>query len=542
MSFRGARLADQSFILVLCTGAISFALHAQPACEDLKSTALTDATVVSATSEKAGMFVPPVTSSDAPEAKVYKDTPSFCRVVIASTPAKDSRIIIEVWMPLERWNGKFRGQGNGGFAGALDYRGMAGSVSNGYATAGTDAGHKGEAEDASWALGHPDKVVDFGYRAIHEMTVNAKKIVGEYYSRQPSRAYFDACSDGGREALMEAQRFPADYDGILAGAPANDWTHLLSGSLEVEKTLTSREENYIPPEKLPLITEAVLAACDAQDGVRDGILNDPRKCHFNPKTLLCGNGKNQECLSGPQVDSLERIYAGGKTSGGESIFPGLMPSGEDGEGGWKNWVMGISFAKSSGAAYVTGFFRDMVYENPSWNLQSANADEALQAANRTQAKTLNSTDPNLRPFEERGGKMILYHGWLDPAISPLNTIHYYGAVLSAMSEPVAQRFVRLYMVPGMRHCAGGPGPYMFGQLGIGTARDPEHSVFAALEQWVENGRAPTSIVATKLNDDHNSSSGVRMTRPLCPYPQIARYTGRGSSNESANFVCANPEP
>ncbi len=440
-------------------------------------------------------------------------------------------------MPISGWNRKIRGQGNGGFAGAIDYRGLAGSINLGYASSATDTGHKGEATDASWALHHPEKVTDFGYRAIHLTAQLSKTIVQAFYSQTIERSYFDSCSDGGREALMEAQRFPEDYDGILAGAPANDWTHLITAALAIVKATTKSPASFIPPGKLPLITAAALKACDGNDGLRDGIINDPSRCHFDPGVLLCGTTHNRSCLSSAQLQTLRTIYAGGRDASGRKIFPPVMPSSEDGDGGWKDWLTGPEFKKASGVDYATGFFKDMVYEDPNWRYRTADIDAALSAANQKLASVLNANNPDLRPFKERGGKLILYHGWLDPAISPLNTIHYYESVAAKLGQPATGQFIRLYMVPGMRHCAGGPGPFIFGQLGLARVRDPAHSVFNSLETWVEEGVAPSQIIATKLQDDKDPSKGVLMTRPLCPFPEVAIYDGHSDPKTSAAFSC-----
>ncbi len=351
-------------------------------CEQIAQLKLRGARVVSAKSMPAGSFLPPGADATKPEAGVYRKLPAFCRVVVQATPAADSQIPIEVWMPLESWNQKFRGQGNGGYAGSFDFRGMAGSLGLGYATAGTDTGHSGEATDSSWALGHPEKVKDFGYRAVHEMTDKAKTVIAKFYAIAPKQAYFDSCSDGGREALMEAQRFPRDYDGILAGAPANYWTHLLTGGLEVARTITKKRSSFIPPEKLSLITTAALAACDANEGVRDGILNDPTRCHFDPAVLLCSQKKKEPCLSKQQIQTIKKVYGGETASRGEGLTSGLMPTSEAGDGGWKDWVTGETFGGGDGIKYTTGFFKNMVYEDPNWDYRSANIAKAQRAADQ----------------------------------------------------------------------------------------------------------------------------------------------------------------
>ncbi len=525
-----------AFFAVLIASALAQCLQAD-SCEQLAKLNLPRASIASAQSVAPGAFLPFGMSPASPDVKPYKKLPQFCRVAIEATPSSDSHIAIEVWLPASGWNHKYRGQGNGGFAGSIDYRGMAGSVELGYATSGSDAGHKGEGTDASWALNHPEKIVDFGYRAVHETAGIAKTIIKAYYGEPQQRAYFDSCSDGGREALMEAQRFPEDYDGILAGAPANYWTHLLTGALVTEKAINANRANFIPPEKLPAITAAVLKACDASDGLRDGILNDPRQCHFDPDVLRCTAADNSSCLSSAQLQSLKTIYAGPTDARGRQIFPAAMPSGEEGDGGWKDWIIGPTFEKSALVAFETGFFRDMVFSDPNWSYHSADIDQALQAANQKMAPVLNATDPDLGRFKARGGKLILYHGWLDAAISPVNTINYYQNVISKMGERSAGEFVKLYMVPGMRHCVGGPGPFIFGQLGISMSRDPKENVFTSLEHWVEQGTAPVAIIATKLRDDKDPSKGILMTRPLCPFPELAIYDGKSDPNSASSFSC-----
>jgi feruloyl esterase len=439
-------------------------------------------------------------------------------------------------MPTSNWNEKYQGQGNGGFAGQISYSLMAGALAQGYATSGTDTGHQGEGTDATWALKHPEKIIDFGYRGIHEMTLKAKALIQEYYARTPQRSFFDSCSDGGREALMEAQRFPEDYDGIIAGAPANYWSHMMASGSDVTATVLGDPANYIPPAKIPAISAAVLNACDAQDGVKDGILNDPRKCHFDPSALRCQGAESDACLTDHQIVSLNKIYAGGRNSKGRSIFPGLLPGAEEGEGGWKNWVLGSSKDKGEGSLYVNGYFRNMVYDNPEWTFRATTVDMNVQTADEKTGHAVNSIDPNLGPFLRRGGKLILYHGWNDPAIGPVNTIHYYESVVAKLGQAQTEKFVRLYMVPGMQHCIGGPGPSYFGQFSTVPGKDPKHSMHQALEQWVERGVGPSDLVATKYTDG-NPGKGVQMTRPLCPYPQFAQYKGVGSTDDVANFVC-----
>ncbi len=493
-------------------------------CGSLATLALPDTTIQSATEVTGGSLTPPYGHG-------LSGLPAFCRVTGMLHPTADSRIRFEVWLPASGWNGKLLSVGNGGFAGSLYYEQMAGNLGRGYATAGTDTGHQAEAEDASWAYKHPEKIKDFAYRGLHLTTVDAKAVVKQFYDSAAKKSFFDGCSDGGREALIEAQRFPDDFDGILAGAPANDWTHLVSSGVDVGKTLDGNPAAYISSMKLPAITKAVLAQCDAADGVKDGILNDPRTCHFDPDVLLCKGGEDSlDCLSAPQVTALRKLYSGGQYSDGRMIAPGLMPGDES---SWKAWAIGSAPGMSN---YTQNFFRYMVLDDPSWNGLTADVDASAKAADAKLAAVLNATDPDLSRFAAHGGKLILYHGWEDPAISPLNTIGYYGAVQKAVGAQKAAGFVHLYMVPGMEHCAGGPGPSSFGQLGIPDSGPDKYGAFTALEQWVEAGKVPGEIVTTKWS----AGGKVEMTRPLCPYPQVAKWNGSGDTNVAGSFRCVAP--
>lgn len=510
-------------------------------CEQLAQLQLANTKITSAETIAAGAFLPPKTVAAwlVGDPTFYKQLPAFCRVTAVAAPAPDSDIKIEVWMPASGWNGKFRGQGNGGFAGEIDYHTLGSAVLEGYATAGTDTGHAASGTDARWALGHPEKIVDFGYRGIHEMTETGKAAAKAFYGDGPQHAYFGSCSNGGRQALVEAQRFPEDYDGILAGAPANYWTHLLGGALFNAKMTTRDAAAYIPASKIPAIAKAVNAACDAEDGVADGVINDPRKCHFKPATLLCKTGDTESCLTQPQVTTLEKLYDGSRDSQGHPIFPGYFPGAEDGPGGWSVWITGPAPGKSLMFAFGVGFFADMLYDKADWDYKTANVDEAVADADTKFAGVLNATNTNLKPFEAHGGKLIIYHGWDDAAISAQNSINYYEGVRKTMGAAQAEAFLRLYMVPGMQHCAGGPGADVFGQAGIAPVMDAEHNIYLALEQWVEKGTAPGNIIASRTAGSA-PGAGVTETRPLCAYPQVAKYKGSGETKDAANFVCVAP--
>ena len=503
------------------------ALHAAD-CSALKSLALPDTTIETAESVTSGTLVTP--TGEGP----FHDLPPFCRVTGVLRPSADSIIRFEAWLPAEHWNGRFLGVGNGGFAGAISDGSLAANLNRGFATAGSDTGHQGEAEDASWAFHHPEKIKDFGWRAVHLTAQAAKSIIQAYYAKPAEKSYFDACSDGGREALMEAQRFPADYDGILAGAPANNWAHMLSSSVALAQKTLAEPRAYISSLKLPAVQRAVLAQCDAQDGVSDGILNNPPACHFDPQALLCKSGDNLDCLTQPQVDGLKALYAGGHDSHGNPIFPGFAPGDE--ARGWPDWIIGHGPGSGSGSQYVENFFRYMVTNDPKWNLLTANVDQSLAQAMQTTAADLDAANPDLTSFAKRGGKLILYHGWDDPAISPLNSIAYVQSVEKRMGAAQADTFLRLFMAPGMEHCVGGPGPDRFGQLGIPTEPGPEHNLFEALENWVEKGTPVDQVIASKISTAQGQPK-VLMARPLCPYPQIAKYKGSGDTNDAASFAC-----
>jgi hypothetical protein len=495
-------------------------------CSDLATLQLPHASVTTAQAVPAGTF----TSGSGP----VKVAVAFCRVAVVLKPSEDSDIHVEIWLPASRWNGKFQGVGNGGFAGSIDFNALAGAVAHGYATAATDTGHHAGGTDAAWALNHPEKITDFGHRAIHETAEAAKGVIFAFYGATPKRSYFNSCSNGGRQALMEAERYPADYDGIVAGAPADYWTHLLTTAI-YNLQAVSAPGNAIAVSKLPAIEGAALAACDALDGVKDGVIENPAQCHFDPGVLLCKGAETDACLTAPQIAALRKIYVGAKTSKGERILPGFSPGGEAEPGDWAQWITGAGGNPSLQSAFGTNFFKYMVYNDASWDYKTSTTDQNVKLADERMASTLNATDPDLKKFESRGGKLILYHGWSDAAIPPENSVDYYRSVVKKMGSKDAATFVRLFMVPGMGHCGGGAGPNVFGQNGVPRA-DPDHDLEAALERWVEQGAAPEQVVATKLKPGTNPPVALR-TRPLCAYPLTAHWTGSGSTDDAADFVC-----
>jgi len=493
------------------------ALIAAPSCDSLSKLVLPNASISAVQVVPAGEFVQPTgRGPNAPNAgrgpaPSFKDVPAFCRVQATLTPSADSDIKIEVWLPVSGWNGKFQAVGNGGWAGVISYGPLGAAVRRGYAAASTDTGHVGGS--ASFALGHPEKLTDFAYRAVHETTVAAKAVIANFYGSSPRYSYWNGCSTGGRQGLKEAQRFPADFDGIIAGAPANYQMHLHVWSVAVAQAVHKEPGSYIPPEKYPAIHKAAVEACDALDGLKDGLIQDPTRCHFDPKAIQCAGEDSPACLTAPQVEAARKLYAPVKNSRtGAEIFPGMEPGSELGWAG---------LAGPNAAAVATDTFTYLVYKDPNWDWHTMNPDTDTARADKIDNGLIDAIDPNLEPFFSHKGKLIMYHGWSDQLIAPGNSVNYYGSVAKKMGSKSGDE-IRLFMVPGMAHCAGGEGPNTFDMV-------------SAIEQWVEQGHAPEQIIAS-----HSQSGTVDRTRPLCPYPQVARYKGSGSIDDAANFTCAAP--
>jgi hypothetical protein len=524
----------------LFTGALLLAsiepLVAQQACSGLSALSLPHTTITSAVSAPEGAI-----PSAGPGNAALVTAPAHCDVQAVARPTKDSEIRLQIWLPVSGWNGKYLQVGNGGWAGSIDQTALADPLRRGYAVAATDDGHQsaGPVPGAPWAVGHPEKLIDFGYRAVHETSVQAKAILRAYFGREAARSYFSGCSDGGREALMEAQRYPEDFDGIIAGAPANNWSHLFTGFIWNEQALA---ETPIPPAKLPAIQHAVVAACDGLDGVKDGLIEDPRACHFDPAALLCKAGDATDCLTEGQVATLRKIYSGPKNPRtGKQIFPGYPMGTEAVAGTWSPWIVPPGIQASFGNSY----YGQAVFEQSNWDFRKLNFDTDVEFGDAKAGPVLNSTNPDLRSFRDNGGKLIQYHGWGDAAISPLNSIDYYENVRAFLSRfPDARHantdpmdFYRLFLVPGMAHCGGGIGPNDFGNTRNPTLADADHNILSALEAWVERGAAPSKIIGSgkAVNDPSKA-----LTRPLCPYPQTARYLGSGDPNDAKNFACSMP--
>jgi feruloyl esterase len=513
-------------VAVLAAAFVSTALaYTAPAldCESLAGVRLPKTTIRVAQPVTGGSFTPPGSTN------TMANLPSFCRVAGVITPTKESNILFEVWLPLEKWNGKFAGVGNGGWAGTISFGPLAAQVRRGYAAASTNTGHVAvPGEDmAKFAFEHPEQLIDFAYRAHHETTVTAKALVKAFYARAHKRAYWVGCSSGGYEGLMEAQRFPADYDGIVAGAPANNWTRLMAGDLDAILAVAKDPASHLPPPALELLNRSVLAACDGIDGVTDGVLDDPRTCTFDPAALTCTPDQAPAtCLTARQVEAARRIYRGLKDPNtGAQLYPGLAPGSEP---FWPNRNPANPFP------IPIAHYKWLVFADPGWDWRTFEFTDppdyqAFRKAESKFARILNATNPNLRAFRRRGGKLLQYHGWNDQLIAPQNSIDYYESVVSFLGGSQRDRtkalkdvqtFYRLYMAPGMGHCSGGPGPNTF-------------DMQAALEQWVERGIAPESVIAT-----HSTDGTVDRSRPICPYPSVAKYRGEGDVNAAASFACS----
>jgi feruloyl esterase len=480
---------------------------------------LPDTTVTSAQAVTTGSFTPPGSSN------AITNLPPFCRVAGVIAPTSDSRILFEVWMPLEKWNGKFAGVGNGGWAGAISFGPLGDQLRRGYATASTNTGHQAVpgVNAARFAYEKPEQLVDFAYRSQHETAVRAKALVEAFYGKSPERSYFIGCSSGGYQGLMEAQRFPSDYDGIVAGAPANNWTRLMAGDFDGILAVLKDPSSNLTLQALGLLHRGALFACDGADGVADGVIDDPRRCTFDPGRLACqGSQASSGCLTTEQVEAARRVYRGLKDpKSGAQLYPGLVPGSEP---YWPHRDPANPFS------IPIAHYKWLVFADPNWDWKTfdfADPDD-YQAHLKAEAKfapILNATNPDLSAYRKRGGKLLQWHGWNDQLIAPQNSIDYYESVQAFFGRGGDVRdFYRLFMAPGMAHCSGGTGPNVF-------------DMQAALEQWVERGLAPDQIVAAR------SINGVAdRQRPLCPYPKVAVYAGSGDTNDAANFACRDPAP
>jgi feruloyl esterase len=500
-------LAAQILTGSVLTG-LAFGAYAAVRCESMTAVTLTGGRVTSAQAVAAGRFAAP--AGGPPEGKaLYPKLPAFCRVDATLKPSPDSDIRIEVWLPAEGWNGKLVEGGNGAYGSTFSYGVMAQALQAGYAATSSNTGHDGNS--AAFVMGHPEKLIDWAYRAVHENAVAAKAIVRAHYGNPSKQAYFEGCSTGGRQAYGEAQRYPADFNGIVAGDPGINLTHQTAAETWVAQQVHRAPGAAIPASKFAVLHAAALAACDERDGVKDGVIENPLQCKFDPDVLLCAHADAPDCLTAAQVETARDMYRGAVNSKGEQIFPGLMPGSEM---GWS------ALGGPAPMDYALDSYKYLVMKNPNWDYLTLDLDRDVAYADRTVAGIVNNADPNLKPFFGRGGKLLGYHGSADPGLTPLNSVNYYESVARALGGVSAiSNSYRLFLVPGMLHCGGGDGTSSFDMI-------------AALDQWVQTNQPPESIPASRVREGK-----VDRTRPLCAYPKQAVYQGSGSTDDAANFAC-----
>ncbi|MCU1382343.1 MAG: Tannase and feruloyl esterase [Acidobacteria bacterium] len=449
-----------------------------------------------------------ITEAAAVAASATGITRPHCRVAgVIGTEIKFSLL-----MP-DTWNHKFLMGGGGGFVGTVQNQAQF-VVNAGYATAGTDTGHSGGTTDATWALNNIERQVNFGYLGVHRTAEAAKAILRRYYGSPETRAYFSGCSNGGRQALMEAQRFPDDFDGIVAGAPAADFTGIGAQFIKDVRAQFPDPKDLTPllaPETMQAVAAQILDKCDALDGVKDGVMEDPRRCTVDVSTLTG--------LSAAQIAALKTIYAP-THAGSETVFPGQPFGGEGEAAGWPAWISGPAPRQGQPAAaslrygFGTQLFKYLVFNDPDWDYTKYDLSTWRKDTVKT-ASFLNATSPDLDAFKAKGHKLLLWHGWADAGLSPLGTIKYYESVQAR--DPKLDEYVKMFLMPGVLHCGGGTGP-------------DNADWAAAIDAWVESGQAPTRLLAQK-------GGATPRTRPLCAYPQHAVYNGSGSTDQAENFVC-----
>jgi feruloyl esterase len=452
---------------------------------------------------------------------------SHCRVD-GQVAVPGNEVKFRVGLP-DGWNGKFYFSGVGGLGGRIGS--LDKGLARGYASASTDTGH--DAADPNWGSNRA-KEIDYGHRGTHVTAVAGKAIAAAFYAKPVQHAYFEGCSNGGRQAFMEVQRYPDDFDGIIAGHPATG-TPMQAGRAVVYQHMLASPDNLLTTEKIELLSRATLAACDAKDGLTDGLISNPPACGFDAATLTCKAGDAADCLTAGQVATVKKIYGGVKLKDGRTFAYGFPIGHEGGTSGWRAWISGANppakqedgtlaygpERQPSGYGLMEPNFRFLALDNDdpkySWKVFDVDRD---QARLKTMTDILSPLDPDLRPFKKRGGKLIAYHGWSDPGISAAGTVAYFDRMTAIVGgRKQADDFARLFMAPGMHHCGGGPGPNTFDML-------------PALEAWVEKGIAPAQVLATRLTDGK-----VERTRPLCPHPQVAAYKGSGSIDDAASFSC-----
>ncbi|HYK58328.1 MAG TPA: tannase/feruloyl esterase family alpha/beta hydrolase [Bryobacteraceae bacterium] len=488
--------------------------HAATACANLKNVSSPHATITMAETVAAGAFQPQPGGRGGPQQ--FADLPEFCRVQAELAPSSDSAIKVELWMPAaSRWNGKFRGVGNGGLGGgsAVNPGGLANAVRDGYATAGNNTGHEGGSD---YAIGHPEKIKDFGYRSSHEMTVFAKALIAAYYD-SPLKYSLMAESGGGTiAALSAAQRFPQDYDVLAVVSMSSYLSHHTFGQMWTWYATHESQASFIPTSKYAVLHQTALKACDADDGLADGIIGAVERCRFDPAVIQCRGADAPDCLTAPQVEAARKIYAGPKNPRtGEQVYSPIHPGSEL---GWEQLAGG-----AEPLDIPVDFFRYYVFQDPRWDYKTRrlNFDSDVKQADRAEVAPVNAVDPDLRKYFTRGGKLLLIGGWNDAAVPPDVAVNYYKAVVAKTGAAPTRESMRFFMVPGMAH-------------GLGTrgAENFNADTLALIEQWKQGGQAPNQLIVSHYKD--GKEVGRRL---VCQYPQIAFYKGSGNTEDPASFEC-----
>jgi len=494
---------------LLLTGSAGQRVIAAPAsCESLTAVRLTNAKVTSATEVAAGAFTTD-TPPNAATARTFAKMPSFCRVSVTATPTAQSDIKIEVWLPASGWNGSFQAVGNGGWAGTVPYPAMAVALSQGYATAGTDTGHS--TPGAEFSLGQPEKLIDYAHRSLHELAVHGKAVTSARYGQGLASSIFNGCSTGGNQGLTLASKYPNDFEGIIVGAPPDIRSRVQAVRLVLHRYIYRTATSAIPPEKHPVVHQAALQACDANDGVKDGVIDNPPSCKFDPKVLQCQGADGPSCLTAEQVDTARAMYSEIKHPvTGEVLYTPLLQPGSE--------LLWSTLGGPRPFSNALEQYRWLVAKDPKWDPATFNAATDVAKMDKD-AAVLDTASDDLRPFFKRGGKILLYHGWADQQNPSSTSLSYFGRVVKTAGQDVVGKNIQLYMIPGMTHCQGGVGTDTFDKVGV-------------IEAWMKSGRSPDQIVASHLTDGK-----VDRTRPLCPYPQVAVYKGSGSTDDAANFAC-----
>ena len=535
-------LRMSTWMLAALAGCIGTCGHAETECADLRRLKLRDTVITGAQLHAGGaeqfvvrgppgVAIPPLTAQ----------LPTYCRVTASIRPTRDSDIRFELWLPQQNWNHRYQQVGNGGLAGAIPITSLIEPLQSGWAVAGTDDGHVGaDMADGRWALGHPEKIVDYGHRAVHLTAQRAQAIIASYYRARAAHAYFVGCSDGGRESLMEAQRYPDDFDGFVAGAPAVDTLSLQIGGAFRAQTAQALGDMRLNPAQAALVRDRALAECDGLDGVRDGVIAEPRRCTFKPQSLLCQPAATASCLSAVQVSALQQIVGDAHAAGSDKRLAFGMAD-TVGTAAAAN----VLLAGSTANPLAAQVFGNLLYGRPDIELLNLDLEKTSQDAAAGLAGVLNPSSAELQRVRRAGKKIIQYHGWWDPLIPAASSLDYFGRVQRALGD--TQDFYRLFMVPGMGHCGGGVGASWI--MGAGVQHDAEHDAVAALTRWVEQGVAPDRIIATEFSSEAlDPISGpapgtpVKSTRPVCAYPKTALYAGAGDTADAGNFSCQRTLP